>query len=131
MLALGNTSVRHDLSSLGSPGRSSWLLRVDLHLVALGSLTLHLLFLLELVIALALDVNTAFVRQLGFVDGAVLPLFLDARHGGILASRLAVCGLCRPFDGLLFVLVDLVRAVLLVIDGEIGFGLLRRELGRC
>lgn len=123
----GNPLVRHDLRwRLG--GISGGLLRVDLHLVAL-----HFLLLLDLLVALTLDVLATVVGQLLFL-GAALAV-LDASHLGIAVvrgrGRLAVCLAPARTLGLLFLLLlgRLVGAVLVSVRDEVGLGLLRRELG--
>lgn len=99
---------------------------VNLHLItvitlnAFGALStlstflVDILLLQDLLLALALNVDTTLVRQVLFVGS------LDPVHMGVPA---AVESLCLFFVG------KLVGAVLFLIGDEISLGLLRRELG--
>ena len=118
----------HDLRGVGGLGRRR-LLRVDFHLVALGNLALDLLFLLELLVRLALDVDAALVRELAILGHTVLAVLLNAGHGGVLACDFTVGGLDSTLNSLFFLFVGFFGAVVFLITGEVGLGLLGRELG--
>lgn len=107
---------------------------VDVHVVvSIAALTLSLLVvLLDLVVTLALDINAAILGHLLIVAG-VLDGLGDTVHAGVQdgAGSLAI-GLGNLLRGVLSIVqVNLICAVLVVIRGQIGLGLLRRELGRC
>ena len=126
--------VHHGVGVVCRAGRSLRLV-VDLHLVALGGVALALALdplVLQLVLALALDVDAPVVRELVLVH-AVLGLALalgtlDALHLGVLIAGLFAVGLGRV-NLLLF--GQLLGAVLFLVGDEIGLGLLGRELGGC
>jgi hypothetical protein len=120
-------SLNHDLG-LGRSGGRLGLVHVNIHFVALSSLT-ALFLLLELVLALALNIHTAVVGHLVFLATSLWlwlsALALDAVHGGVLISTFAVGA---NFGGLCLLLCQLLRAVLLLVGDEVGLGLLGGEL---
>lgn len=104
---------------------------IHLHgvIAALDSLALHLL-LLELILALVLEINTA---VFGLVLLSRLACLLHTTHLGI-----AVNSCCRGLANLsscgsilYFLLIKLLCTVFFLVCVDVGFGLLGRELGWC
>jgi len=83
----------------------------------------------QFVFALALDVNTAFVRHFVLVDDAVLGA-LDALHLRVLVYGVLLLAVALDRFRLLL-LGELLRAVLFLVGDEVGFGLLGREFSGC
>lgn len=114
---------------------------IHLHRVvldSLGALTLDLaldFIVVELVFALALDVDAAVLGHL-LLLGAILVavlllvLVLDTGHLHIIAHwRCNLGGGLAFLD--FFLLLSLLSTVFFAVGDEVGFGLLRGELGRC
>jgi hypothetical protein len=106
----------------------------QLRLVNLHPITLSFLLLLQqFVLALALDINTAVIRELVLIH-SILDLdlalgALDTFHLSVLVSSLfAIDANLR--SQVLFLLSEFVCTVLLLVSDEISLGLLGGELGR-
>lgn len=118
--------MSHDLGGVLAVGS----IHVDVHvIVSVGSLLL--VILLDLVITVALNVNTAVLGHLIVIMGLVNGL-RSSVHGGVHDSgrSLAIClGDLHGIIGLIH--VNLICAVVIIIGSQVCLGLLRRELGRC
>lgn len=107
------------------------IIHVDVHAVSVSRLALQLLLLLlDLVFALAVNVDAAVLGHLIILTRVFTVLSGNTGHSSVTASgrRLAVGG-C-DFGRLLAVFLSLVCTVILIIRSEIGLWLLRGEFGR-
>lgn len=130
--------------ALGGTGGASGLVAVvDIHGVLLHGLAFDELLILELVLTLSLDVDTAIIRHLVLLDVtggllvAVLAIFFDTAHLGVfaicgllVAVRLAIGNRLGRVGILSLLLLAFLGAVLFVVGGQICLGLLGGELGR-
>lgn len=107
------------------------IIHVNIHAVSVGRLALQLLLLLlDLIFALAINVDaTVFGHFIVLACGLAI-LSSDADHSGIFADGRGLAVGSGDSGGLLAVVLGLVCAVILIVGSEIGLGLLRRELGR-
>jgi hypothetical protein len=106
-------------------------IHIDIHVVVcVGSLLL--VIFLNFVVTFALNVNTAVLGHL-IVIVDVSNGLRSTVHGGVHDNgRSLAIGLGSPVDDVIsLVHVNLICAVVVIVRGQVGLGLLRRELGRC
>lgn len=123
-------SVGHDLRLGMSVGGIT---HVDVHLVSVTSAVLRSTLLFFLVLALALDVDTAILGHLIIIRNVFALAVRDTDHSGVVdsavGSRALAVRLSSAFDSVLLQ-IGLVSTVLLLIDVQVSLWLFGGKLGR-